>query len=72
MRRTTGATVSLHHDDIFVERLWRTLTYECVYLRARETGSETKAAIRKWTSFYHYHRTHSALCGQPPALICWQ
>ena len=35
-------------DNIFIERLWRTLKYECVYLHAWETGSETKAAIRKW------------------------
>ena len=34
-------------DNIFIERLWRTLKYECVYLHAWETGSETKAAIRK-------------------------
>ncbi len=33
-------------DSIFIERLWRTLKYECVYLHAWETGSETKAAIR--------------------------
>ncbi len=35
-------------DDIFIERLWRTLKYECVHLHACETGSEAKAAIRKW------------------------
>ncbi|TYC80502.1 transposase [Stappia sp. BW2] len=35
-------------DNIFIERLWRTLKYECVYLYAWETGSETKAAIRQW------------------------
>jgi putative transposase len=37
-------------DNIFVERLWRTLKYECVYLHAWETGSEAKAGIRKWMS----------------------
>jgi len=41
-------------DNIFIERLWRTLKYECVYLHAWETGSETKAAIPKWMSFYNF------------------
>jgi len=36
-------------DNIFVERLWRSLKYECVYLHAWETGSEAKAGVRKWT-----------------------
>jgi len=50
-------------DNIFIERLWRTLKYECVYLHAWETGSETKAAIRKWMIFYNHQRPHSALGG---------
>ncbi len=32
-------------DNIFIERLWRALRYECVYLLAWETGSKTQAAI---------------------------
>ena len=71
-RRATGATVPLHLDNIFIERLWRTLKYECVYLHAWETGSETKAAIRKWMTFYNHQRPHSALGGKPPALVYWQ
>ena len=59
-------------DNIFIERLWRTLKYECVYLHAWETGSETKAAIRKWMTFYNHQRPHSALGGKPPALVYWQ
>jgi len=51
--------------------LRRTLKYECVYLHSWETGSETKAAIRKWMTFYNHHRPHSALGGQPPALVYW-
>ena len=34
-------------DNTFVERLWRSLKYECVYLHAWETGSEAKAGVRK-------------------------
>lgn len=59
-------------DNIFIERLWRILKYECVYLHAWETGSETEAAIRKWMTFYNHQRPHSALGGKPPALVYWQ
>ncbi|WP_081731426.1 integrase core domain-containing protein [Phaeobacter gallaeciensis] len=41
-------------DNIFIKRLWRTLKYECVYQHIWETGSETKAAIRKWMNFYNH------------------
>jgi len=56
-------------DNIFVERLWRSLKYECVYLHAWETGSEAKAGVRKWIAFYNHKRPHSALGGKPPAVI---
>ncbi|XWN33066.1 MAG: IS3 family transposase [Devosia sp.] len=59
-------------DNIFVERLWRSLKYECVYLHAWETGSQARAGIRKWTEFYNTMRPHSALGGKPPAVIYWQ
>ena len=58
-------------DNIFVERLWRSLKYECVYLHAWETGSEAKAGVRKWMDFYNNKRPHSALGGKPPAVIYW-
>lgn len=53
-------------DNIFVERLWRSLKYECVYLHAWETGSEAKAGVRKWIEFYNHQRPHSAPCGKHP------
>jgi len=59
-------------DNIFVERLWRTLKYECVYLYAWETGSQARAGIRKWMEFYNEKRPHSALGGKPPAVVYWQ
>ena len=58
-------------DNIFVERLWRSLKYECVYLHAWETGSEAKAGVGKWIEFYNRKRPHSALGGQPPAVVYW-
>ncbi len=58
-------------DNIFVERLWRTLKYECVYLHAWETGSQTRDGLRKWMDFYNRKRPHSALGGKPPAVVYW-
>ncbi|MQY44460.1 transposase, partial [Epibacterium sp. SM1969] len=52
-------------DNIFVERLWRSLKYECVYLHAWETGSEVKARVGKWIEFYNRKRPQSALGGRP-------
>jgi putative transposase len=46
-------------DNRMIERLWRSLKYECVYLHAFESGSETKAGIRKWLAYYNGERPHS-------------
>ena len=58
-------------DNIFIERLWRSLKYECVYLHAWETGSQAKAGIGRWMTFYNRQRPHAAHGGQPPALVYW-
>jgi len=46
-------------DNRMIERLWRSLKYECVYLRAFETGSEARTGIGKWMSYYNNERPHS-------------
>jgi len=56
-------------DNIFIERLWRSLKYECVYLHAWETGSQAKAAIGSWITFYNHRRPHTAHGGLPPAVV---
>ena len=56
-------------DNIFIERLWRSLKYECVYLHAWETGSQAKAGVGRWISFYNHQRPHAAHGGQPPAVV---
>jgi putative transposase len=56
-------------DNIFIERLWRSLKYECVYLHAWETGSQARNGIGRWITFYNYHRPHTAHGGQPPAVV---
>ncbi len=56
-------------DNVFIERLWRSLKYECVYLHAWETGSQAKVGIENWITFYNNHRPHSSLGGTPPAVF---
>ena len=46
-------------DNRMIERLWRPLKYECVYLHAFERGSEAKAGIWKWLEYYNTERPHS-------------
>jgi putative transposase len=53
-------------DNVFVERLWRSLKYECVYLHAFETGSELRTGLAKWIGYYNAGRPHSALAGRTP------
>ena len=53
-------------DNVFIERLWRSLKYECVYLHAFETGSELRAGLARWIGYYNARRPHSALAGRTP------
>jgi putative transposase len=53
-------------DNVMIERLWRSLKYECVYLRAFETGSEARAGIGQWIGYYNANRPHSSLDGMTP------
>jgi putative transposase len=53
-------------DNVFIERLWRSLKYECVYLHAFETGSELRAGLACWIGYYNGARPHSSLGGATP------
>ena len=53
-------------DNVFIERLWRSLKYECVYLHAFETGSELRAGLAWWIGYYNSRRPHSGLDGRTP------
>ena len=55
-------------DNIFIQRLWRSLKYECVYLYALEAGSLAKAGVGLWITFSNHQRPHAAHGGQPPAM----
>ena len=48
-------------DNVFIERLWRSLKYEQVYLAEYTTGSEARAGIGWWMDFYNTRRPHSSL-----------
>lgn len=56
-------------DNVFIERLWRSLKYECVYLNAFENGREAKQKIKAWITHYNTDRPHSTFCGQTPSEI---
>jgi putative transposase len=53
-------------DNVFIERLWRSLKYECIYLHAFETGSELRAGLTGWIGYYNARRPHSTLDGRTP------
>jgi putative transposase len=53
-------------DNVFVERLWRTIKYEEVYLRAYDSVSEARASIGRYLDFYNRRRPHSSLDRQTP------
>jgi putative transposase len=53
-------------DNVFVERLWRSVKYEEVYLRAYESVSEARASIGRYLAFYNERSPHSSLDGRTP------
>jgi putative transposase len=53
-------------DNVFVERLWRSVKYEEVYLRAYDSVSEARASIGRYLDFYNARRPHSSLDGMTP------
>jgi putative transposase len=54
-------------DNVFVERLWRSLKYEEVYLHAYDNAAEARAGIGRYFGFYNDERPHQALGNQTPA-----
>ncbi len=58
-------------DNVFIERLWRSLKYEDIYLKAYADGREAKAGIAAWISFYNTQRFHQAL-GQRTPMLVWR
>ena len=53
-------------DNVFVERLWRSVKYEEVYLKAYDSVSDARASIGRYLDFYNVRRPHSSLDGMTP------
>ncbi len=53
-------------DNVVVERLWRSVKYEEVYLRAYAAVSEARASIGRYLGFYNGRRPHSSLAAKTP------
>jgi len=59
-------------DNVFVERLWRSVKYEDVYLRAYETPTELRAGLARYFEFYNTRRRHSALDRRTPDAVYFE
>ena len=69
--KAAGVRISMHGrgrflDNIFIERLWRSMKYECVYLHAFSGGREARQGIGDWIAFYNHRRPHAAHGGATP------
>ena len=53
-------------DDVFVERLWKSVKYEEVYLHAYDSVTEAKRGLEKYFTFYNQRRPHTALDDKTP------
>ncbi len=56
-------------DNVFVERLWRSVKYECTYLQEWGYVPELRQALQEYFRFYNYERPHQALCKKTPANV---
>ena len=56
-------------DNVFVERLWRTIKYEEVYLKAYDSVSQAKASLGQFITFYNNRRPHQTFAGKTPDMI---
>ena len=58
-------------DNVFIERVWRSLKYEDIYLRGYADGREAKAGIAEYFAFYNEQRLHQALGYRAP-MAAWR
>mgnify|MGYP001201320827 FL=1 len=56
-------------DNVFVERLWRTIKYEEVYLKAYDSVSQAKTSLGQFITFYNCRRPHQTFAGKTPDMI---
>jgi putative transposase len=56
-------------DNVFVERLWRSVKYEDIYLHAYDTPAQLRAGLSRYFAFYNARRRHSALDRRTPDAV---
>jgi putative transposase len=56
-------------DNVFIERLWRSLKHEDIYLKGYADGREAHAGIGSWFAFYNARRPHQALGNRTPMAV---
>jgi len=56
-------------DNVFIERLWRSLKHEDVYLKGYADGREARTGIGEWIAFYNERRLHQALGYRAPMAV---
>lgn len=61
-----------YHDNIFIERLWRTVKYELLYTRAFSNLKEVRQNLTQWFDWYNQERFHRNLDNQTPNEVYWQ
>jgi len=54
------------HDNIFIERLWRSLKYELIYLKSFDNGAQLKQEVKQWFEWYNQVRVHQGLGYKTP------
>ena len=59
-------------DNVFVERLWRTVKHEEVYVRGYETVPELSGGLTRYFPFYNEERPHQSLDYRTPAEVYWE
>lgn len=59
-------------DNIFIERLWRSLKQEAIYLEQINDGFQARKVVKSWMAFYNTNRPHSALDRQTPDEAYWE
>jgi putative transposase len=58
-----------YNDNLFIERLWRTVKYEEVYLKAYQDGRDARISLGNYFRFYNTERPHQALGYRTPAEV---
>ena len=58
-------------DNVFIERLWRSVKYEKIFLEEFETVTELIAGLKEYFEFYNFERPHQSFSGRTPAEVYW-